>query len=490
MKNKKLLTFLACIGSLCALSGCGEENSSNNQQNNNTNENQNNNQQNTKDPNKDKKKDEAIELNSIYEGMVALYQTKNYTLEVVHTYGTYREDIPDMIFTKDYIGFDGVAYEDFKVYYNDGEGIYPVSFGDDFLSGEYVKDKKGTKYTNLWDNSLVKTMYGVCPQYVKSFEGKDDAILEFNDKDYKLAFLRMIVGNTNDFANVDTLFATYIGGKVTFYLSLSGQSSIYTVTLKNIGTTKSDHLKMFVDNGGKPFEANHELTEMRRLLNKDNYVQRIYMINEGEGYWSGYSFFTEHYFFNTSNANTNVGNAYMEFNYKEDPAIDNDFDLWGIYLVNVTTDENGQYVAYLASNMAYNSSTIEIEECVRYPSVRLELLNSLEYVKAGEVRDADYDSSAGFFPNGSSKYYFIDETLVKNFANNFGLNTSFEGVEFNTVAIEISLGENDEDSVICFHAIGYYPGDGMTYDILLPLFGFGQANRAVLDKLYEDYNNQ
>ena len=487
MKNKKLLSLLVCFGSLCALTGCGEENnsSSSDQQQNNNNENSNNNN----NQNNEKKNDGDIKLNNIYEGLVALYQTKNYTLEVIHTYGTYREEIPDMIFTKDYIGFDGKAFEDFKVFYNDGEGIYPVSFTNDYLSGEYVKDKKGDKYTNLWDNSFVKTMYGVCPEYVKSNENNKETSIDITDKDYKLAFLRMIVGNTNNFADVDKLTAKYENEKVSFTLSLNGGSNIYKVTLKNIGTTKSEHLKMFVNNGGKPFVANHDLSEMRRLLNKDNYVQRIYMINEGEGYWSGYSFFTEHYFFNTSNTSTSTGYAYMEFNYKEDPAIDNDFDLWGIYLVNVSIDQNGQYVATLASNMAYNSATVEIEECVRYPSIKLDLLNSLEYVKEGEIRYADYEKTAGLFPEGSSKYYFIDEALVNNFVNNFGLTSAFEVVEFNTIVIEMNLKEDDKDSVICYHAIGYYPGDGMTYDILIPLTGFGDANRAVLDKLYEDYNN-
>ena len=478
MKNKKLLSLLMCFGSLCALAGCDENNNS---QNNNSTDIINDN---------NKKTDESIKLKSIYQGLVALYQTKNYTLEVIHTYGTFREEIPDMIFTKDYIGFDGKAFEDFKVYYNDGEGIYPVSFTNDFLSGEYVKDKKGTKYTNLWDNSFVKTMYGVCPEYVKSNEKISETSLQITDKDYKLAFLRMIVGNTNNFADVDDLVAKYENEKVTFTLSLSGGTNVYKVTLKNIGTTKSDHLKMFVNNGGKPFVANHDLSEMRRLLNLDNYVQRIYMINEGEGYWSGYSFFTEHYFFNTSGGSTSTGYAYMEFDYKDDPTIDNDFDLWGIYLVNVSINSNGQYVANLANTMPYNSSTVEIEECVRYPSIRLDLLNSLEYVKEGEVRDADYDLTTGFFPDGSSKYYFIEENLVANFVNNFSLNTAFEGVEFNTIAIEMSLKENDKDSVICYHAIGYYPGDGMTYDILIPLSGFGDANRPFLDNLYDTYNNK
>ena len=189
---------------------------------------------------------------------------------------------------------------------------------------------------------------------------------------------------------------------------------------------------MFVANGGKPLVAKHDLSEMRRLLYLDNYVQRVYMVNEGEGFWSGFSFFTPHYFFATG-SDPYVGNAYMEFDYKDDPAIDNDFDMWGIYLVNVSRDDNGQYVAYLASANAYNSSTKEIEECVRYPSIKLDLLDNLEYVKEGEIRDANYEDTASLFDGTPNKYYFIEENLVKNFVNNFSLNTSFEGVEFNTV---------------------------------------------------------
>lgn len=467
MKIKRILPLFICLtGSLCALSGCKDNTE-------------------VVDGGLDGTL-EAVPINSLYDGIAAMYQTKNYTLEVIHTYGAYREEIPDMIFSKKYIGSDGAAYEDFKVLYNDGEGIYRVSFTDDFLSGEYLTKRDGTKYTNLWDNSIVNTMYGACPQYIKKTVTKDLTSLKIEDKDYKIAFLKTIIGNTNNFADINDLEAKYENNKVVFNLTL-GSSHQYRVTLKNVGTTKSDHLKMFVANGGKPLVAKHDLSEMRRLLYLDNYVQRVYMVNEGEGFWSGFSFFTPHYFFATG-SDPYVGNAYMEFDYKDDPAIDNDFDMWGIYLVNVSRDDNGQYVAYLASANAYNSSTKEIEECVRYPSIKLDLLDNLEYVKEGEIRDANYEDTASLFDGTPNKYYFIEENLVKNFVNNFSLNTSFEGVEFNTVAIEIGLAENDKDSMVCFHAIGYYPGDGMTYDILIPLYGFGDANRPALDKLYEDYN--
>ena len=382
-------------------------------------------------------------------------------------------------------------FDDLDVLYNDGEGIYHVGFADDFMAGEYLKNKKGEKYTNLWDNSLVHSMYGQCAQYIKKNVTKDINSIEITNKEYKLAFMRTVIGNVNNYAELGKMTARFDNGNVYFNLKFDNATKDeYNVILKDVGCTKSEHLKLYTETEGKPFEPNHDLSEMRRLLYKDNYVQRNYMINEGEGYWIGYSFFTEHYYFATG-SDTNTGNAYMEFQYKEDPTIDNDFDLYGIYLVNVGRAENGQLVATLASGRAYNSDTTEIEECVRYPSVKLNLLDNLEYVKEGEVRDADYDISEQFFTNGeASKYYFIDEKLVRNFVSNNGLDTGFEGVEFNTIAIEIGLAEKDEDCVICFHAIGYYPGDGETYDILIPFFGFGAANRPALDTLYSQYNNQ
>mgnify|MGYP003297155623 CR=1 FL=1 len=220
-------------------------------------------------------------------------------------------------------------------------------------------------------------------------------------------------------------------------------------------------------------------------MNKDNYVQRTYMVSGGEGYWSGFQFFTEHYFFVTG-SDPMTGTAYMEFDYDDDPALDNDFDMWGIYMVSVYKNEQNEMEARLASAMAYNSSTNEIEECVRYPSRKMTLFQNLEYVKTGELRDVDYQMTT----EEANRYYFIEDSLVKNFVNNFSLDTQFQDVVFNSVAIEIKLAEDDKDSMVCYHAIGYYPTDGMTYDIILPIYGFGDANRQALDLIYSQYNTK
>ena len=485
MKNKKLLTLLACLGgSLVALAGCktGEQPSG---------QGDNPSGQDNPNPSENVTYSDEVKINSLYEGFVALYQTKNYTLEVIHTYGTYREEIPDMIFTEDYIGYDGKTYEELSVYYNDGEGIYRVSYADDFQSGEYMKDKLGASYKKLWDpnnKSVVPTMYGACPQYIAENVTPELTEVSVTDKQYRVRFMQTIIGNTNNYAGVDSLTAKFENGKVSFNLSINGGAHFYKVTLKNVGITKSSHLQMFIKNGGTSFTPARELTEMRRLINLDNYVQRIYLINEGTNSWAGFYFFTEHYMFQTGN-DTSTGNAYMEFNYKEDPTIDNDFDMWGIYLVNVSRDANGQLVPSLANSHAYNSDSIEIEEVCRYPSLKLNLLHNLEYVKEGEVRYANYDETAGFFTGTPKKYYVIDESLVKNFCNNFGLDTSFADVVFNTVAIEIDLQAADKDSMVVFHAIGYYPADGLNYDYIIPLYGFGDANRSALDTIYSQYNN-
>ena len=475
MRKNKLLTLLVSFASLCVLSGCKNGN--------------NNNQPSGQDTTVTKA--DEIKINSLYEGFVALYQTKNYTLEVIHTYGTYREEIPDMIFTKDYVGFDGKSFEELSVYFNDGTGVFRVSYTDDFQSGEYLKDKLGVPYTTLWDPknaSCVPTMYGACPEYIKEEITPEISEIDVTNKQYKIRFMQTIIGNTNDFAAVDSLTAKYENGKVIFNLVINGGAHSYKVTLKNVGNTKSSHIELFLKNNGKVFVPNEDLSAMRRLLNLDNFVQRIMLINEGTNTWAGFYFFTEHYMFQTGN-DYSVGNAYMEFNYKDDPTLDNDFDMWGIYLVNVTRDSEDHLTAGLASGRAYNSDTLEVEECCRYPSRKLKLLNNLEYVKTGEVRDAHYDESEELFKGTPKKYYFVEETLVKNFCNNFGLDTSFEDVIFNTIAIEIDIQPEDKDSMVVFHAIGYYPGDGITYDYIIPLYGFGDANRTVLDTIYTQYNN-
>ncbi|MCQ2086892.1 MAG: hypothetical protein MJZ37_02300 [Bacilli bacterium] len=464
MKNKKILSLLVCLaGSLCALTGCDK------------------NEPDVSGVNIDGTLQE-VSISSLYDGMVALYQTKNYTLDVVHISKGYREEIPSRIFTRNYIGYDG-TYEDLDVLFNDGTGIYRVSYGDDFLAGEYLLDNVGNKKTNLWDNSVVTTMYGMGGAYIKKNITSGTNEIEVTDKDYKLRFLETIVGQTNDFANVDKLFAKYENNKVTFDLSIGNGVDSYRVTLKNVGITTSSHLKMFVKSGGTPFAPNKDLSEMRRLIKLDNFVQRTYSISDGKGFWSGFQFFTPHYFFLTG-SDPMTGSAYMEFDYKDDPTLDNDFDMWGIYMVNVYKDENNEMAARLTSSMPYNSSTCEVEECVRYPSRKLDLLTNLEYIKSGEIRDVDYQ----YETTEANRYYFIEPSLVRNFINNFSLDTQFQDVVFNTVAIEIKIEEVDKDSMVCFHAIGYYPTDGMTYDIILPLYGFGDANRQALDIIYSQYN--
>ena len=431
--------------------------------------------------------DLEVEINSLYDGFVTLYQTKNYSFDVVHIYGSFREEVPTMIFNKNFIGYDN-ATEDLDVYYNDGTGIYRVSFGDDFLAGEYILDKSGNKYTNLWDNTLVSTMYGQSGAYIKSKVGKHLTEIAIEDKDYKLRFLQTIMGNVNYFATVDSLTAKYENGKVSFFLSINSGADTYKVTLKDAGTTTSTHLKTFVKSGGKPLEVKRDLSEMRRLLELDNYVQRTYMVDGENHYWAGFQFFTPHYFFTTGNDST-VGNGYMEFNYKESPELDNDFDMWGIYLVNISKGEQGQMQAALVSANAYNSSTIEIEECCNYPSRKLDILRNLEYIKEGEIRTANYEETTDLFKEESHKYYFTDEDLVDNFCKNFSLDRNFADVAFNTIALEIGLAENDKDCIVCFHALGYYAVDGINYDIIIPLYNFGDAKRNVLDILYEQYNN-
>lgn len=468
MKNRKILSLLVCLGSVCTLAGCDKE---------------------TVTPEVPEVKTNETKIESLLDGFKALYQTQNYTFDVVHSYGTYREEIPNMLFTKDYIGYDSKMLEDLNVLYNDGKGIFRVSFADDYLCGEYLADLSGHNYTNLWDNSVVTTMYSMGGAYIKKNVTADTKEFEITDKDYKVRFMQTIVGSTNQFANIDSLIAKYENDKCIFYLSLDNGTNNYKVTLKDVGNTESAHLKTFIKNDGKPFAPNADLTEMRRLLYKDNFVQRTYMVNGDTKYWSGYQFFTEHYYFMTGNDST-VGNAYMEFNYKESEELENDFDMWGIYMVNVSKDQDGKIVAGLVNKMAYNSSTLDIEECCKYPSRKLNLLTSLEYIKEGEVRDADYETTADFFTGESKKYFIVDEKLVNNFANNFSLDTDFQDVIWNTVAIEIEIAENDKDSIVCFHCIGYYPTDGMTYDIICPLYGFGDANRTALDYLYEQYNVQ
>ena len=464
MKLNKFIKFILAIGGAVSLSGC-EKN---------------------KEPEVPVEEEEVLNpvaINSLYDGMVAMYQTKNYTFKIIRKEGSSAAKSYTLKFKQDFVGYDGYKMSDFKGAINDGSGIFNVSYEDDYIISEYLRNSEGAIATSLWDNSVVHTMYGIGGQYIKKNITSNITSITITDKNYIIGFMETFGYDSTVFGSVNSLKASYEEGTVSFAFSLALSTKVYyTIKLADVGTTTSEHLKEFKASGKKVFTPHQDLSEMRRLLKLDNFAHKIYTIYEGEGSYTGYEFFTPYYFITTSLQNTNVGNGYMELDHKADESNINQ-DMYGIYMFSVSVVDKEYNFDF--SSIVYNT-TPEIEKCLHYPSF-LKLLTNLEYVKEGNLRDSDYvyDSSS------VKRYYFTEQFLVNDFANNFSIYQNFEDCTALGVSIELDLEhENDADKNIVFHCIVQHTVDGTIYDIVLPLLWFGAANKTHWYATYEVLNNR
>ena len=242
-------------------------------------------------------------------------------------------------------------------------------------------------------------------------------------------------------------------------------------------------MKTFREEGNKVFTPVQDLQEMRRLIKLDNYIHQIYSISEGQGSYTGYEFMTPNYFMVTGNADKNSGYVYMEVDHKADDNIN--ADLYGVYLFTVSKVDNTHFEWGYSPNPI--NTTPEIEKVFHYPSF-LKLLTNLEYVKEGELRGSEYVLED---VDNVKKYYFTEQFLVNDFADNFSLSSQFENCTGLGVAVELDLTHDaDKDKNIVFHYLMKYEGDGQTYDVILPLMWFGAANKAHVDLQYQLLNNK
>ena len=232
----------------------------------------------------------------------------------------------------------------------------------------------------------------------------------------------------------------------------------------------------------KVFTPSQDLQEMRHLIKLDNFIHQIYSISDGEGSYIGYEFFTPHYFMTSGNSDTNAGYVYMEVEHEPDETID--ANMSGIYMFNIVKDGD-EYVWQYSPNAI--NTTPDITKCMHYPSF-LKLLSNLQYVKEGELRGSEYVFEGN---QNVAKYYFTDESLVKDFGDNFSLTSQFTDCTPLAVSMELDLSHDlDKDKNVVFHYLMKYAGDGETYDVILPLMWFGSANKAHVDSLYETLNNK
>ena len=474
MKANKLLKFIVAFSGILSLSSCDFFNKKNEEP------------EPSPEPTPSPSQEEVltpVEIHNLYEGMVALYQTKNYTLNISKKEGTSAAKLSQLKFRDEYVGYDGDSLFDFNGTVNDGNGIYSVSYEEDFVTSEYLEKEDGTRARSLWDNSVISTMYGVGGQYIKKNVSPSISNITITDKNYIIGFVKTLGFGSTAFSSIDSLKAKFENGVTSFTLVITlSQTTTYTVSLADVGTTTSEHLKTFMKSESKVFTPSQDLQEMRHLIKLDNFIHQIYSISDGEGSYIGYEFFTPHYFMTSGNSDTNAGYVYMEVEHEPDETID--ANMSGIYMFNIVKDGD-EYVWQYSPNAI--NTTPDITKCMHYPSF-LKLLSNLQYVKEGELRGSEYVFEGN---QNVAKYYFTDESLVKDFGDNFSLTSQFTDCTPLAVSMELDLSHDlDKDKNVVFHYLMKYAGDGETYDVILPLMWFGSANKAHVDSLYETLNNK
>ncbi|MGM9873483.1 MAG: hypothetical protein ACI31G_00995 [Bacilli bacterium] len=412
------------------------------------------------------------EINSLKDGLLFLNTSKNYTLEIESsTYGTC-----SYIYTKNSIGFTASRKSSAMfAYIKDSKGIYPLNYDNGYVAGEYLLDEASKKITNLWGGEVFKTLLGVETSYIKGLSN-DITTLTVTNKNYKMAFIQSIGYDINSYVNVDSLVINYVDDVLTFSLKMSNNKSAETYTLTNINTSKNEEVDNFLKNGGKALTLSSSLLRVRNLIKSNNFLRYIYDMGSHE--YTGIEIFNPHYFYSEITS-SNYGSGAMAMNQKANEY--HSVDLYGCYNFVVNTS----IVKADASNIGFYSMVMyekpDIVEFYHYPTY-LQILSSMQYLKTGEVDGSPYQYEG-------ESYYFDQTSLVYDFVSNFSIDQSFDVNEYIPYAIGIDFINNDADKDCYVTFIYYFTYGNTLYAMPIPLTNFNNSNVALLDAIYDAYND-
>ena len=425
----------------------------------------------------------SVPVTSVKTGLLALNKTKSYTADVTYNGTKYFS----IYVNEKYVGFDSATNDEVLDFFIKGEeGIFPLNKSNGkFLPGEYQAKNKEENYTDLFDNTTAKTVYGVASDYVTSVA--DDANdLVISNKTYKLALLDYVGIERSFYVDLNTVTASY---KEAFSLKLEFGSNVYNLTFKDFGTAKDENVENFLAKGGTAYTPDENMKAMKRLLKSNNFVSAVYDFDSGtDGDYNGLSqVFNPHYFYTTAAAlgdkNANKS-GYISFN-RSTPVTDESSPY---YIPGFDTQPKGIYM-FMADGMRHSIApqvvyeNPDMEYFMHYPSL-LKLINKTQYFSEGII--SEFSSK---YTYKKDCYILKDISLIKDFATNFSLNNSYD---FKTcipyaLGVEFSLNKEDKNTVIIFHYCFTY--GAQKYDYLVPLYSFGQTNDSILDGFYDLYND-
>lgn len=420
-----------------------------------------------------------IEVNSLKTALLAINNTKNYTANVSYN-GKYYYTI---YVNENYVGTDSSDYDTMlDIYYNDGTGIYSINKSNgSFISSEYYLDSKGKNLTNLFDNSVVNTMYGIGTDYVSSIQD-DVNDLVISNKVYKLALFDFIGLERSFYADLEEITVSYRNA-IKFHFNFGEVS--YDVSFSEFGETKSSAVELYLRNGGRVYKADENLKAMSNLVRSNNFVRNIYDINKEED--NGlYEVFNPNYFYTTGQplGEKNATKAgYVSFR-REKPIENTDSpyyipDLpvaYGIYYFSA----QGSRYGFMPNICSDNP---DMEKFMHYPS-QLEIVNKTQYFDEGQIKGLE-----SYYATNKACYVCNELSLVKDFATNMSLTGSYPFDTCKPVAlgVEILLSNLAKNTAIIFHYAFRY--EGVLLDYKITLTQFGETNDDILEGFVSFYQD-
>ena len=423
--------------------------------------------------------------NTLKGALKKLNTTKNYTAKI-YINNTWNYSV---VVNENYVGMDYVRDTDkFQFFVSDNTGIFPLNVDQGFtLAGEYRKDASDNNYTDLFNNSITKTMFGIQTDYVNSISNEATSIT-ITDKIYKLSLLDFLGMERATFVDLESVTAEYNEG---LNISLDFGKTTYVVKFVNFGTSTNATVESFLAKGGTVYTPDRYLAGMKRLVASNNYLSLIYDFDLGEdgNYRPISQVYNPHYFYTTSDgitADSGAKQGYLELK-RTSPLTETQKS--SPYYVNGLDEAYGVYMFVSQDNMySISNRTVydipDMEYIMHYPSL-LKLLNNTQYFNEGILKEFENK----YQPDAEHCYVLKNVDLIKDFAANFNLNDvwSFDTCRPYALGVEINLTGRDASSSIIFHYCFTY--NGTKKDYLIPLYSFGQTNNEILDGFYNLYQD-
>lgn len=410
-----------------------------------------------------------IVVDSLKTGLVALNTTNNYTYKCTGN----RIATHTRTYTKDSIG---LAFEDAsfkqndKIFYQDGDnGVYSIVYnGTKYVGSTYYNDIS----KDVWSGSFFKTLKDVETDYVNSIDATV-ATLSITNKTYRTAFLKSIGYSAMDYSEMGDLKASFNDGKLYFKMTL--KSLDYNFVYYDFGTSKNYLLETFLGSGGKSYQFNEDHEALRSRFKMNNYEQYIYNFGETEETtgFVGKNYFHQNYFY-TNYFSSLLASGYVALDGSKSQTPEQR-EIVGCYSCVLDYNEGAERPLSISPFCLYEKP--DMPYLMNYPS-NLSIWDHMEYFT--EWNSRTFNPITDYKPVGKS-FMVIDENMVYEIQDNFGIRSAFEGAIPLAVGFDFYTdgeGEEAEDYIVVLCKFSYGP---YSYTMPCPFTNFGKVSNSLLD---------